>query len=192
MAGLTLGGGIGWMMRKHGLTNRYLARVEVVTADGALVRASAEENPGPFWGVRGGGGNFGIVTAFEFRLHPAGPTSWPARSSGPWRSRGALLRFYRDWIADAPDELMTMSCTARRRRGRSSRRSSTAELVVDVDLLLRRADRGRRRVLRAAADFGSPVLDLCVPKPYLAHQAMFDPSFLPGRWYYLQVLAVAG
>ncbi len=108
VAGLTLGGGIGWLQRKYGLTVDNLLAADVVTADGELVKASPTENADLFWGLRGGGGNFGIVTEFEFRLHPvgpqvvAGPIFWPIEESP------RLLRFYRDWIADAPDELMTI------------------------------------------------------------------------------------
>ena len=108
VAGLTLGGGIGWIMRKHGLSIDQLISVDLVTATGEFVRASAEENPDLFWGVRGGGGNFGIVTEFEFRCVPlgtqvlAGPIFWPIEKSAD------VLRFYRDWVADAPDELMTI------------------------------------------------------------------------------------
>ena len=108
VAGLTLGGGIGWIMRKHGLSIDQLVSVDLVTADGEFVKASAEENADLFWGVRGGGGNFGVVTEFEFRCVPlgtqvlAGPIVWPMERSGE------VLRFYRDWVAEAPDELMTI------------------------------------------------------------------------------------
>src|SRR3954467_14346855 len=108
VAGLTLGGGIGWVMRKHGLTVDQLLLAEVVTASGDVVRASPDENADLFWGIRGGGGNFGIVTEFEFRLNELGPQVL----AGPifWRMADSpqVLRFYRDWIAEAPDELMTI------------------------------------------------------------------------------------
>ena len=108
VAGLTLGGGIGWIQRKYGLTVDQLVSMDVVTADGEFVKASADENPDLFWGLRGGGGNFGIVTEFEFNAVPlgtqvlAGPIFWPMEQSGE------VLRFYRDWVADAPDDLMTI------------------------------------------------------------------------------------
>ncbi|HEU5456414.1 MAG TPA: FAD-dependent oxidoreductase, partial [Nocardioides sp.] len=108
VAGLTLGGGVGWLMRKHGLTVDNLLAAEVVTADGTLLRASHDEHPDLFWALRGGGGNFGVVTSFEFRLHAvgpnvlAGPLLWDTTDAGP------VLRFYRDFLRDAPDELGTV------------------------------------------------------------------------------------
>ena len=108
VAGLTLGGGIGWLMRKHGLTIDQLLAVDLVTADGQFVKASATENAELFWGLRGGGGNFGIVTEFEFRLNPVGPILLGGPIYWPMESSPNVLRFYRDWIADAPDELTTI------------------------------------------------------------------------------------
>nr|WP_248908133.1 FAD-binding oxidoreductase [Halocatena marina] len=108
VAGLTLGGGIGWLMRKHGLTVDNLLSADVVTADGEFIRASENEHSDLFWALRGGGGNFGIVTSFEFALHPIGPTVL----AGPvfWAADDAAdaLRFYRDFVRDAPDELGTV------------------------------------------------------------------------------------
>src|SRR5438270_1505630 len=108
MAGLTLGGGIGWLMRKYGLTIDQLVSVDMVTADGELVKASADENADLFWGVRGGGGNFGIVTEFEFDLVPVGPMVMAGPVMWPMDDAPEVLRFYRDWVADAPDELLTI------------------------------------------------------------------------------------
>ena len=105
VAGLTLGGGIGFLMRKHGLTVDNLIAAEVVTAEGSIVRASADEHPDLFWALRGGGGNFGVVTSFQFALHPVGPTVM----AGPvfWAADDTtdVLRFYRDFAAETPDEL---------------------------------------------------------------------------------------
>ena len=100
VAGLTLGGGIGWIMRKHGLSIDQLRRVDVVTADGELVKASADENADLFWGLRGGGGNFGIVTEFEFDLVPLGPTVMAGPIFCAMEDSPEVLRFYRDWVAE--------------------------------------------------------------------------------------------
>src|SRR5829696_769737 len=98
VAGLTLGGGIGWLHRKHGLTIDQLLSVDLITAGGEFVKASETENAELFWGLRGGGGNFGIATEFEFRLHPVGPTVLAGAIFWPMEDAPALLRFYREWI----------------------------------------------------------------------------------------------
>jgi FAD/FMN-containing dehydrogenase len=191
MAGLTLGGGIGWIMRKHGLSIDRLVSVDLVTASGELVKASETENADLFWGVRGGGGNFGIVTDFEFQLVPLGPQVM----AGPvfWAMEDApeVLRFYRDWIADCPDELMTIVV----------QRKAPALPVVPPELVGKRVIAvvscysgpvaEGERVLAPLQRFGRPVLDLCKPKPFLTHQAMFDPSFRRGCWYYVRSCDVA-
>ena len=108
IAGLTLGGGIGWLMRKHGATVDNLLSADVVTAEGEIVTASEEENPDLFWAIRGGGGNFGIVTSFEYRLHPVGPIVLAGPVFHPLEDAPEVLRFYREFIAAAPDELTTI------------------------------------------------------------------------------------
>jgi FAD/FMN-containing dehydrogenase len=190
VAGLTLGGGIGWLMRKHGLTIDNLRSVDVVTAEGQLVRASEAENPDLFWGIRGGGGNFGIVTEFEFDAHPVGPVL-----AGPilWRMDDSpeVLRFYRDWIADAPDDLMTIVI----HRFAPPLPFVPPELhgkpVAGVICCWSGAIEEGEEVIRPLRELGSPVLDVCQPKPFRAHQAMFDPSFIPGWWYYMRACDVA-
>jgi FAD/FMN-containing dehydrogenase len=191
LAGLTLGGGIGWIMRKHGLTIDQLHAVDVVTADGEFVKASAEENDDLFWGVRGGGGNFGIVTDFEFHLNPlgpyvvAGPVFWPMEDSP------SVLRFYRDWLADCPDELMTIVVQRRAPALPVVPPDLVGRLVVAVVACYAGPVEEGERVVRPLKQFGSPVLDLCQPKPFLAHQQMFDPSFRHGWWYYVRSCDIA-
>ena len=191
VAGLTLGGGIGWIMRKHGLSIDQLVSVDLVTADGEFVKASADENAELFWGVRGGGGNFGIVTEFEFRCVPlgtqvlAGPIMWPMHRSGE------VLRFYRDWIAEAPDELMTILLHRKAPPLPIIPADLHGQPVVMVVCCWIGDPEEGERVLRPLRNFGSPVADACVAKPYLAHQAMLDPSFPPGRWYYFKSCDIA-
>jgi FAD binding domain/Berberine and berberine like len=191
IAGLTLGGGIGWLMRKHGLTVDQLLAVDLVTADGQFVKASATENAELFWGLRGGSGNFGIVTEFEFRLNRVGPTVLAGPIYWPMESSPDVLRFYRDWIADAPDELTTIVF----HRTAPGRPAVPAEirgkLVVIVGCCYAGTVEDGEEVVRPLRQFGSPLLDLCTPMPFLALQAMLDPSFLHGWQYYVRSCDVA-
>ena len=186
LAGLTLGGGIGWLMRKYGLTIDQLLAVDLVTAEGEFVKASADENADLFWGVRGGGGNFGIVTEFEFRLNPLGPIVLAGPIYWPMEEAGNVLRFYRDWITDVPDELTTIVV----HRTAPPLPFIPPELhgvpVVAVTCCYAGPVEDGEKVVRPMREFGSPLLDLCEPKPFVAHQAMFDPSFPHGWWYYFR------
>ena len=191
LSGLTLGGGLGWLMRKYGLTIDQLLSVDLITAEGEFVKASQTENPDLFWGVRGGGGNFGIVTDFEFRLNPvgsivlAGPIFWPIAESPN------VLRFYRDWISDAPDELTTIVVHRKAPALPFVPPELHGELIVGVVCCYAGPVEQGEKVLRPLKNFRAPVLDLCEPKPFVDHQAMFDPSFPHGRWYYLRSCDVA-
>ena len=191
VAGLTLGGGIGWIQRKHGLSIDKLLSVDLVTAEGEFVKASADENPDLFWGVRGGGGNFGIVTEFEFQCVPlgtqvlAGPVIWPMEQSGE------VLRFYRDWVAEAPDELMTIIVHRKAPPMPFIPEELHGQLVVMVVCCWAGDVEEGEKFIRPLRDFGSPAADACAPKPFLAHQAMLDPGFVPGRWYYFKSCDVA-
>jgi FAD binding domain/Berberine and berberine like len=191
LAGLTLGGGIGWLMRKYGLTIDQLLSVDLVTADGDLVKASRTENPDLFWGMRGGGGNFGIVTEFEFRLNPLGPTVLAGPIYWAMEDSGELLRFYREWIRDAPDELTTIVV----HRKAPPLPYLPAELhgrpVVIVGCCYAGPIEEGNEVVRPLKQFGAPLLDLCTPKPFVVHQAMFDPSLPHGWWYYFRSCDVA-
>jgi hypothetical protein len=191
LAGLTLGGGIGWVMRKHGLTIDQLLSAEVVTASGDVVRASEDENADLFWGIRGGGGNFGIVTEFEFRLNPLGPEVLAGPIFWPMTESPRVLRFYRDWIAEAPDELMTIVIHRKAPPLPFVPTELHGEPVVAIVCCYAGPIEDGERVIQPLRDFGRPVLDLCEPKPYLQHQAMFDPTYPHGRWYYMRSCDVA-
>src|SRR4029077_14660310 len=104
IAGLTLGGGLGWLMAKHGLSCDNLLSADIVTADGLVLTASADQNPDLFWGLRGGGGNFGVVTSFEYRVHPVGPVL-AGMVLHPMAKAREVLRFYRDFARTCPDEM---------------------------------------------------------------------------------------
>jgi len=106
IAGLTLGGGLGWLMGKYGLALDNLRSAELITAEGKIVRAGKDEEPELFWAVRGGGGNFGVVTSFEFQLHPVGPTVTGGLIAYPFDRARDLLRFFRDSTSSLPDEHM--------------------------------------------------------------------------------------
>jgi hypothetical protein len=192
VAGLTLGGGIGWIMRKHGLTIDNLLSVDLVTADGEFVKASEDENADLFWGVRGGGGNFGIVTSFEFRLVPVGPQVVAGPVFWPMKDAPEVLRFYRDWVAGCPDELMTIVVQRKAPALPFVPPDLVGEPIIGVVSCYAGPIEEGEKVVRPLKRFGSPVLDLCEPKPFIAHQASFDPSFRPGCWYYVRSCDVAG
>lgn len=192
LAGLTLGGGIGWIMRRHGLTIDQLVSVDLVTAEGEFVKASERENADLFWGVRGGGGNFGIVTEFEFRAVPLGPQVMAGPVFWAMEDAPSVMRFYRDWIADAPDELMTIVVQRRAPALPAVPADLVGKQVIAVVACYSGSVEDGERVLRPMKSFGSPVLDLCMPKPFLVHQGMFDPSFRRGCWYYVRSCDVGG
>ncbi|HEY1276668.1 MAG TPA: FAD-binding oxidoreductase [Thermoleophilaceae bacterium] len=186
IAGFTLGGGVGWLMRKHGLAADNLISADVVTADGRLVHASEDENPELFWGLRGGGGNFGIVTSFEFKLHPVGPIVTAGVCFYPGDRAGDVLRFYRDWADGAPDELTTLVnlLTAppapfipEEWHGR--------RLVAVIGMYAGPTDEGERAI-RPLRELGEPVADLFGPMPYTAMQSLVDPLWAPGAYSYMK------
>jgi FAD/FMN-containing dehydrogenase len=191
LAGLTLGGGIGWLMRTYGLTIDQLLSADVVTASGELVHASATENADLFWGLRGGGGNFGIVTEFEFQLNPVGPMVLAGPIFWPMEDSPAVLRFYRDWIADAPDELNTIVI----HRMAPSLPIIPPEMhgrpVVAIGVCYAGSIEDGERFVAPMRAFGSPLLDLCRPSRFVDHQAMFDASLPTGYWYYFRSCDVA-
>jgi hypothetical protein len=191
LSGLALGGGINWLMRKYGLTIDQLLSVDLVTAEGEFIKASETENPDLFWGVRGGGGNFGIVTEFAFRLNPVGPIVLAGPIFWLIEESPNVLRFYREWIAEAPDELMTIVIHRKAPPLPFVPRELHGKLVVGVVCCYAGPVEEGEQAVKPLKEFGSPVLDLCVPKPFLAHQAMFDLSFQHGWWYYMRACDVA-
>ena len=174
VAGLTLGGGHGWLMRKHGLTCDNLLSVDIVTADARLLRASPEENLDLFWGVRGGGGNFGIVTSFQFRLHPV-TTVLGGLLLYPVSRAREILAFYRDYALSAPDEL-TVGVLITVWHDRRP--------VIAIALCYSGTVELGERALQPLRALGSPILDTVRPMAYAELQTMFDATNPPGAWYY--------
>ena len=186
MAGLTLGGGIGWLQRKLGLTIDQLLSVDVVTADGRFVTASADENDDLFWGLRGAGGNFGIATDFEFRLNPVGPTVLAGPIGWPMEKSAEVLRFYREWIRTVPDDLTTIVVHRTAPSAPFIPPEAHGTKIVMVGACWAGPLDEGEKVLAPLRKFGSPQFDACEPKPFVNLQSMFDPSFPHGQWYYFR------
>jgi hypothetical protein len=174
IAGLTLGGGLGWLNGCYGLACDNLISADMVTAEGQLLRASTQQNEDLFWGIRGGGGNFGVVTSFEYQLHPvdvvlAGALSYPL-SMAP-----QVLRFYDDFIKAAPDELSTAASLAL---------TPTGEPTVSIVVCYCGPTDEGEKVLHPLRTFYSPDDDSIQPMPYTALQSARDEGFPPGRLHY--------
>ncbi|MBL8221182.1 MAG: FAD-binding oxidoreductase [Bryobacterales bacterium] len=175
VAGVTLGGGFGWLMRKHGLALDNLLALEVVTADGEIRRASASENPDLFFGLRGSQSNLGIVTLLEFRLHAVGPTVLAGMVLHPLDGGKDVLRFYRDFTRTAPEELSTWAALLTAPDG-----SRMAAILACYAGDLNEGE-GAVAPLRA---FGPPAMDMLQPMPYVQAQSLIDQSFPHGRFNY--------
>ena len=174
IAGLTLGGGVGWLMGRFGMTCDNLSSVDVVTADGNFLTASEDQHADLFWGMRGAGANFGVATSFEYRLHPlatvlGGMIIYP-RAAAP-----DVLRFYRDFSANAPDELTAYAGLLT---------SPDGHPVVAIILCYSGDIAEGERVVAPLRRFGTPVADLIQPMPYTAHQSIFDAGVPAGQYSY--------
>ncbi len=174
VAGLTLGGGQSWLTGKYGLTIDNLLSADVVLADGSLVHASPAENPDLFWALRGAGANFGVVTSFEFQLHPVGTVLGGMVIHSIDHARD-VLRFYREFSKNQPDELTTYAAILTAADG-----NKVVALVVCYTGDLREGE----RVLAALRQFGTPVVDLIEAMPFTAQQGLIGQSFPDGRLNY--------
>ena len=183
LAGLTLGGGIGWLMRKYGLTIDHLASVELVTVEGEVLQASANHNPDLFWAIRGGGGNFGIVTSFEFNLVGLGPEVYGGIVLYPAEEAIDVLRHYREWAASAPDEVTTILMLRRNAFPWSGPELQGRPIVGVGALYSGAADRGEA-VLAPLHQFGRVLASSVRKRWWTQHQSMLDASAPAGRLYY--------
>jgi FAD/FMN-containing dehydrogenase len=184
ISGLTLGGGLGWLMRRHGLTCDNLLSADVVTADGELVRASADENADLLWGLRGGGGNFGIVTSFEYRLHSVGPTVLAGVLLHPAAKAREVLACYRHFIASVPDELMSIVVLRMAPPAPFLPPEIHGQPVVIIAVCYAGPVAEGERALAPLRRFGEPLADLIQPTSYASHQAILDASVPHGLGYY--------
>jgi FAD/FMN-containing dehydrogenase len=177
IGGLTLGGGFGWLMSKYGLAADNLLSAEVVTADGRVLTANDQEHPDLYWALRGGGGNFGIVTSFEYRLHPVGPTITGGLIAHPLEAGRSLGRFYRDFTSDLPDDLGVLFGLVHAPDGSGVK---LAALVVchggDEQQAL--------RDLAPALEWGEPAIVQVGPMPYQAMNQMLDAAYPKGSLNY--------
>lgn len=174
IAGLTLGGGYGWLAGMYGLACDNLLSTEMVTAEGKVITASAEENEDLFWGLRGGGGNFGIVTTFEYQLHPVGPVLGGIVLY-PLSMGKEVLHFFDEFSSTAPDEVTTVGAVLITPDGTPAFGIATCYFGP--------LDQGEK-VLKPLRTFSSPLADLIAPQPYCEMQTLFDEAWKPGRLYY--------
>ena len=191
VGGFTLGGGIGWTMRKFGLACDNLAAADVVTADGRLVHASATENSELLWGLRGGGGNFGIVTRFEFHLHPLGPEIYAGPVFYPADAAGELLRAFREWAPGAPDEVTAIvNLTTAPPLPVIPEQWHGKKVVALLAASTGPVNEGEALVseLRGVAE---PVADLLGPMPYSVIQTLIDPLWQKGIHAYFKATNLA-
>ncbi len=184
IAGLTLGGGFGWLSRKHGFTCDNLLSVEVVTANGELVTAGKTENADLFWGIRGGGGNFGVVTSFEYELHPVGPEVMAGIIFHPLHAARDVLRFYRDFTASAPNELGSMAVFLLAPSAPFIPEAMRGQPAIAIVACYAGAVEEGQRVMQPLKTFGKPLADAIKPKPFAEQNAMLDAGQPAGLQYY--------
>ena len=186
IAGFTLGGGIGWLMRKLGLTCDNLLAADVVTADGQLVHASEDENPELLWGLRGGGGNFGIATSLEFRLHPVGPMVLAGPIFFAGDRADEILRFYRDWVRELPDELTTLANLTTAPPAPFLPEAVHGKPIVAVIAVHAGEPEQGRALVQPLKDLGDPIADLIGVMPYTAMQSLLDALWARGAHNYMR------
>ena len=181
IAGLTLGSGSGWLERKYGLTCDNLLSADVVTADGEFLKASESENEDLFWGLRGGGGNFGIVTSFEYRLHPVGPIVLGGMLLYSFSRAGELLRFWQNYMEEAPDELGGAPAFVTAPPAPFVPEHMKGKLTAGLIIFYAGSPEEGEEWVRPLKEFGPLEVDLVQPMPYTTVQTLLDPGNPPGR-----------
>ena len=184
ITGFTLGGGIGWLLRKYGLTCDNLLSADVVTADGKLVTASEHEHPDLFWGLRGGGGNFGVVTSLEYRLHPVGPMVFAGPVFYAAADAAQVLRGWRDLTAAMPDELTTLANILVAPPVPFLPEAVHGQLVVGIIGVYAGPVEDGAKAAQPLRTLAEPIADLMGPMPYTAMQSLLDPLWTAGAQNY--------
>lgn len=192
VAGLTLGGGLGWMRRKFGLSCDSLISVEIVTADGEVRRASEIENPDLFWALCGGGGNFGVVTEFEFRLHPIGPEVMFALVFYPIEDGREVLKSWREFCASCPDDVSSLALCGTVPTGDPFPPATGGRAYVAIGAVHSGSPQEGKAVLQPLRELGAPLCDLSAVTPYVDVQTAFDEDYPDGRRYYWKSLYLNG
>ena len=192
VGGFTLGGGVGWLMRLYGLASDNLIGAEIVTADGSVVRASESENADLLWGLRGGGGNFGVVTSFEFRLFPVGPTILGGPVFYPGEQVPDVLRAWRDATAGMPDDLTTLVSLGSAPPIPPIPEAWHGRPVATVVGAFAGAIPDGQAPAAPLRTLGDPIVDLLGEMPYLVLQTLVDPGWGPGARNYFTSSYLAG
>jgi FAD/FMN-containing dehydrogenase len=192
LGGFTLGGGYGWLSPKFGLTCDNLISADVVIADGRLVAASERENADLFWGLRGGGGNFGVVTSYEFRLHPLGPPVVGGLLLHPIDRGAEIAHAYRDYVEAAPDELATAIVVLMAPPAPFVPEPLQGKPVFGIVVLYAGAVEEAESIVAPLKQLGPPAVDIVQPMPYAAFQALLDPTAPWGLHVYTRALHLQG
>jgi FAD/FMN-containing dehydrogenase len=191
IAGLTLGGGLGWLRRKYGLSSDNLVSVDVVTASGRSLTASETENPELFWGIRGGGGNFGVVTSFEYRLYPVGPEVMCAFVLYPGARAKEVMRFTEEYMAQAPDEVSPLVFLGRVPHDALFPEEWHGEQYAALLAMHPGEVEEGERVLQPLRELGQPIADLSGVMPYVEVQKILDEDYPEGWRYYWKSVNVS-
>jgi hypothetical protein len=184
IAGLTLGGGFGWLTRRYGYTCDNLLSVDVVTADGSFLTASEKENADLFWGLRGGGGNFGIVTSFEYQAYPVGPQVTAGIVIHSMEKAREVVGFFREFSASAPEELCCLLTLRLAPPAPFLPPEVHGKPIVGIAVCHSGSLEDGERAVLPLKEFGDPLADTIASKPFVVHQTLFDVAMAPGRHYY--------
>jgi FAD/FMN-containing dehydrogenase len=188
IAGLTLGGGFGWLSRSYGLTVDNLISAEVVTADGKVIQVNENENADLFWAIRGGSGNFGIVTSFQFKLHPVGPQVLAGLIVHPFKDAKKVFDHYRSYVSSAPDKVTTWVVLRKAPPLPFLPQEIHGKEVFVIATMYAGDMQEGEKVLEPLRRFGNPIADVIGPVPFAAWQQAFDPLLTPGARNYWKSL----